>query len=387
MKPKRLKAARVGLVVIAGALAMIFIASPLPAQKPDPLFPPDRSEDYPRQVWSRVFPANLTGAAVARKTGAVAASTADKVYYFTDSATPVWTAGEDWKSVDSLGINGSGDRVLFQTDVKPRKSTEAMNYTLRLYDGEGAEMWAKPNPGRYQRAMLSPSGKHILIGEHWHPGVSLYDDNLNLLWKKSIQFWSLAFDPLERFLFDGEGGQLYSIEGERVWDFGAGARILSVSDNAEFVLTRYYKTARGGQRIFLTSRTALKRVELEGTGGAVSPDGSLTAYVNLDKKLVIYRTRELLESGPGDLPPLFETGFIRPWVIQLARDNRSLFVMGEESARRSVMMLVDLARMKTAWKKSVAADLRVALPDENNRRVVLQTSDKTLVKFECYPGD
>ena len=128
----------------------------------------------------------------------------------------------------------------------------------------------------------------------------------------------------------------------------------------------------------------LKTIELSGTGGCVSPDGTLAAYVNSDGKLVVYRTLELMEAGADSLPPLFKTGFKKPWNMQISRDNRSLFLMGEESELSSVMMLVNLETMKTAWKKPVASDLRIALPTEDNQEVVIKSAWNTLMKFKCY---
>jgi len=165
---------------------------------------------------------------------------------------------------------------------------------------------------------------------------------------------------------------------------GAYTKILSVADNADYVMTQYFRTTQAAERIFLIGRTALKKIELQGTGGCVSPDGLLTAYVNADKKLVVYRTLELLEGGGQDLPPLFKDGFIRPYSIQISRDNRSLFVMGLKSGLRSVMTLVDLEKMKTAWEKPVDGSLRVAIPTEDNRYVLLEPDERTIMKFQCY---
>jgi len=245
-------------------------------------------------------------------------------------------------------------------------------------------VWQKPNPYRYQNAMLSPSGNYILVGELMHHGVKCFDGNLNPLWTRDIQYWYITFDPLEHYIFDGEVGALYTVAGEPVWNMGAYTRILSVSDNADYVMTQYFRTAEAAQRIFLIGRTALKKIELQGTGGCVSPDGLLTAYVGEDKKLKVYRTLELLQGGGQGLPPLFTDDFIRPYVIQISRDNRSLFVMGLKSGLRSVITLVDLEKMKTAWERPVEGSVRVALPTEDNRWVLLKADERTLMKWQCY---
>jgi len=345
-----------------------------------------KSLTYPKTQWTKVFPADITGVDMAEKTGRVVASTKERVYYFGDSRAPQWTAGkeQDWKHVQDVAVNQKGDLVFFQTDDRPKTHTEGMDLTMRLYDGQGKELWNRPNPRRYVNAMLSPSGSYIMTGELMHTGVCCYDRNLNRLWKKQIQFWYVETDPLEKFVFDGQGGRLYTMEGKQVWEFDKATKILSVSDNAEYVLAKHYASRKARNRIFLNARVALKKVELCGSGGCVSPDGTYTAYVNDDNKLVVYRTRELLENGPDDLPPLFSETFQKPWSMNLARDNRSLFIMGKKSALSSSMMLVDLTEMKKAWEKPVKSDLRTALADENNRHVVVKTGDNVLKKFVSY---
>ncbi|MFO8056830.1 MAG: hypothetical protein R6V10_06010 [bacterium] len=338
---------------------------------------------YPKSEWAKLFPAEIEGVDLARKTGEVVAATHKKVYFFRDSASPEWTA-RGWEHVQDLHISNDGKAIFFQTDDKPKKRTESMDLTMRLYNNKGERMWEKPNPRNYVKALLSPAGNYILTGEMMHLGVRAYDRNLNRLWKKQIQFWYLEFDPLEKFVFDGQGGRLYTIKGKKVWEFDKATQILSVSDNAEFVLARHYASAKSRNRMFLNARKALKKQELAGTGGCVSPDGTYTAYVNEEENLVVYRTRELLENGPDSLPPLFETGIQKPWSINLARDNRSLYIMGKKSRLSSVMMLVDLDNMEKAWEKTVKSDIRTALPTENNRQVAVKTRDNTLTMYSCY---
>ena len=341
---------------------------------------------YPQVVWTKVFSEEVKGVALAKKTGAVVANTLTRVYYFQDNVRPLWSAGEgqNWKHVEGLGISGDGNRVLFQTDLMPKVHTEGMNFTVHLLDGAGKELWAKPNPYRWEKTLLSPSGKYILFGEQFHPSLKLHDDNLNLLWHKNIQIWYVAFDPLEHFIFDGEGGQLYTLQGEPTWDFGAYTKVLSVSDDAEYVMTQFYRSVQAFQRIFLIGRLDLKKIELSGTGGCVSPDGALTAYVNSDKQLVIYKTAELLEAGGPKIKPLFKTDFVQPWVIQLGRGNQSLFVLGKKSELASVIMLIDLAKMKKVWERPVDDSLRLALPTEDNQMVVIQQDPKVLLKLKSF---
>jgi hypothetical protein len=391
---------RIVRVIFAGAITVGLLvlgsspASGLPAgkdgeeEKPPTISGPGHQLVYPILAWSKIFPGKLQGVAVAKTSGAVAAITESKLYYFKDDPTAAWTAGDnqnqDWKHLQDLYLNADGSRVFFQSDLKPRVHTETMELTLHLFDGAGRELWAKPNLYRYQSAMMSPTGKYIIIGELFHGGIKVHDDNLNLLWEKNVQFWYIAYDPLERYLFDGEGGILYTVKGEQVWDFGGFTRILSVSDNAEYVMTQYYRTVQSSSRMFLMGRLALKKVELAGTGGCVSPDGSLAAYVNADQKLVVYRTLELLEAGPANLPPLYHTGFIKPKTIQISRDNRSLLAVGQESVVNSAILLVNLDKMKTAFKKPIDADIQAALATEDNRLLVIKAGTNAIMAFNLY---
>ncbi len=342
---------------------------------------------FPALVWTRPLPEEITCVDMAEKTGQVVASTSHKVYSFSTGPGADWTfgGGKGIKHIDDLAINRQGTRIMFQSDTKKKRATQSMDLTIHMLDKEGNELWKKKNPYRYQDAVLSPSGKYIVIGELMAASTKLFDDNLNLLWTKPVQFWYVAFDPGERFLFDGEGGILYTLpDGKSAWDFGRYTRILSVSDDAEYVMTSYYRAPGSSERMFLMARKALKKIELSGKGGCVSPDGAYMAYVSSDNKLLVYRTKEVLTSGVKDLPPLFEAKMIKPWAMNLARDNRTLFVMGKDSSITSAMMLVDLEKMKKAWEKPVANSLRTALTTEDNREVLVKYGPKMLKMYKSY---
>lgn len=386
-KPDRKAMAIFSATVLAALLLLIF--SPTLSAGDDDKEPkisrPGAGLAFPKLIWSRAFPDDLVGVAVAKQTGDVAALTKNKLYYFKgDSPDPAWTAGDGWKHAQDLGLSWDGRMVLAQSDTSPKKTTEGLNLTMNLYDGSGRVIWQKPNPYRYQNAMLSPSGKYILMGEVMHHGVKCFDDNLNQLWVRDIQFWSITFDPLEHYVFDAEVGLLYTAGGEQVWNMGAYARILSVSDDADLVMTQYFRTKESGQRLFLIGRTQARKIELAGAGGCVSPDGLFCAFVNAERKLVVFRSRELMEAGGQGIPPLFETSFTKPWAMQISRDNLSLFAMGEVSQLKSVMTLVDLDKMKTAWEKPVEDSLRVALPTEDNRYVLVKPNERAVIKYRCY---
>ena len=74
----------------------------------------------------------------------------------------------------------------------------------------------------------------------------------------------------------------------------------------------------------------------------------------------------------------------KPWSMQISRDNRSLFAMGEVNQLSSVITLIDLTKMKKAWEKPVEDSLHIAIPTEDNRYVLLKPSDRSLIKYRCY---
>ena len=339
----------------------------------------------PRENWRKSFPAEVTGVAVAALTGEVVASTEEQVFLFRGSGDPAWTvgSGQGWKHVEGLGINRDASRIVFQTDLKPRQSTEDMNLAIHLLDGQGKELWQKPNPGRFESIMMSPTGKYLLTGEVFRPGLKFFDADLNRRWEKPLQFWCLRFDPTEKYLLDGEGGKLFTVEGAQVWDFGPWTRVLSVSDGAGYVMTQYFRTVRAAQSIFLSGRRELKKIELKGTGGCLSPDGSLAAYVSVSGKLQVFATSELLDAGES-ARPLFSMAFKKPWMMQIGRDNRTLLALGAESDERSALLLLDLAGRRVTWEKEVDPSLRTAFAPEDNREVTLQTDPRTLVNYRAW---
>jgi hypothetical protein len=355
-------------------------------KKKDPVSSPTKKLAYPLPVWSKVFTSEIIGVDIAERTGAVVVSSSNKIYYFQDSAKPLWTAGKKtgWKHIQDLDISSDGSKIFFQTDIKQKKQTESKSLTVHILDQEGNELIAAPNPYRYQNAIFSPRGSYLIFGELMHRGVKLHDHNMNLIWEKPLEFWYLAFDPGEKYIFDGKDGKLYSASGEQVWEFGPYTKILSVSDDAEIVMTQYYLLMKETQKMFLMGRLQLRKIELMGNGGAVSPDGTMCAYVDPDRNLVVYRTKELLSAGSAQIPPLFKTKFGKPISVNISRDNRTLFVMGKESEYKSQMMLVDLEKMKISWRKKVPQTMKTAIPTENNKFVIAEHQNNMIVKYKCY---
>jgi hypothetical protein len=374
-----MKRARLAAVIAAVILAGSGAAR---GQKLKNIFTDDTS-GAPVPVWTRSLPGPIAGVAMAAKTGEAAYGTETEVFFMKDGPEPAWSAGKDqgWKLIQDLAVSWDGGRVFFQTDVKPKVNTESKTLTLHLLDGAGGVVGTKDNPMRYQNITMSPSGKYLLMGEATQMGVTCFDASLNQVWQKDIRFWYLNYDPLEHYLFDGEGGQLYKVTGEQSWDFGSSTRVNSLSDDANYLLTSYYRTITPSKRMFLTAREALKKVELAGEGGAVSRDGTLTAYVSTEGVLGVYRTADLL-AGAGAAPG-FKTPFKKPYVIQFARDNQSLFVLGQADAGNE-LLFIDLAANKISWHKRVDDNVRIALPTDDNRFIVVKTADNTVTKFKAY---
>jgi hypothetical protein len=158
---------------------------------------------------------------------------------------------------------------------------------------------------------------------------------------------------------------------------------LSVSDNAEEVLSARFLGTQPQSALFLVSRTALKKVPLIGNSGAVSPDGSLIAYANGAHQILVYRTAELFSAGP-ELKPIFTVGFEKPMLMNISRDNRSLFVFGQENQMRWVLMLVWLPEQKVLWREGVQDVVRDVKVTEDNRWIVYKREKLSLVKLQGY---
>ncbi len=336
----------------------------------------DSSKTFPAIVWKLVLPEPISGIDMAEETGHAVVGTESKLIYMKDGPGPEWTAGpgKGWKYLRDPAVSRDGTRVFFQTDDKRKKTTEKLDLTVRMHDGQGNELWARPNPYKNKFATLSPEGGYIAFGEPIHQGVWIHDSKMEKLWgNEHMQYWSIAFDAEDKYFFDGQGGILYTVEGKQVWDFGPRTRVLSVSDNAEYILTSYYITLKTGTTMFLMGRLDLKKIVLKGTGGRVSPDGSLTAYVNGEGELAVYNTAELLGMGPDKLRPLYKRPFKRPWYMNIGRDNRTLFVLGEEDEKSSAMLFIDLEAREERWREPVGDQVKVADARDDNSEVLVRT--------------
>ena len=342
-------------------------------------------DSWPQVDWRESFPEEIQGFDLARRTGEVVVHSDRHVWYYNAEGKLAWKMGEGkgWQYLGSAGISWDGQRVLFQSNLEPRRHTNLLNLDVYLVDGSGNLEWVKKNPYRYNTSKFSPSGRYILFGDPLEKTTKVYDQNLNLLWQKELYLWYVIFDPAEQFLFDSVTGLLFDLQGRQVWDLGGNNRVLSVSDRAEVVLAARFLGLQPASDLFLISRTALKKVPLQGSAGCVSPDGSLLAYANGDHQIVVYRTPELFSAGP-ELKPIFTVGFAKPLLMNLSRDNRSLFVFGQENQFQTVLMLVWLPEQKVRWKEGVQDTVQEVKVTEDNRGIVYQKDKNTLVKLRGY---
>jgi len=342
---------------------------------------------WPKVVQRETYLEEIQGFDLARRTGELVVNSLERVWYYNTEGKQVWKMGDgkEWKYVGNLGISWDGQRVLFQTNLQPRHGTNQLDLDVHLVDAQGELQWVKKNPYRYNTSKFSPSGRFVLFGDPMEKTTKVYDQNLNLLWQKEIYAWYVVFDPAEEFLFDSVSGLLFDLEGHQVWDMGGNNRVLSVSDRAEVVLGARFLGLQPAADLFLIGRTALKKVPLKGRGGCVSPDGSLLAYVNAEGKVVVYRTQELFSAGP-ELKPIFSLGFDQPLLMNLSRDNRSLFVFGQENQtlQQWGMMLVWLPDQKVLWKENVQDVVRDVKVSEDNRWIAYKREKMSLVKMQGY---
>jgi hypothetical protein len=341
---------------------------------------------FPRAAWRESFPGKIEGLHLARKSGDVLVHTHKRVWYYDSSGKILWKQGEDrgWKYIAGSGVSDDGQRILFQVNLEPKVATNLLELDVYYLDQEGHLLWVKDNPYRYNSSQLSPSGHYILFGDPLEKLLKVHDQNLNPLWQKDLYLWYISFDPKEHFLFDAVEGLLFNLEGRQVWDVGGFSRILSVSDDAEVILTQRFLGRESTQDMYLVARTALKKVVFSGLGGCVSPDGSLLALVGPDGNLKVYRTQEVLTADIKELPPLFQCPFLRPSLLNFSRDNTTLLVFGKENQFQTRLMLVGLSENKVLWKEGLEDTIKPPLVTEDNRLILIKRDPTTIDMLIAY---
>ncbi len=341
---------------------------------------------FPRAIWRESFIDEVRYFHLAFKSGDVLVYTNNYVWLYDSSGKLLWKQGEgrDWKYITGGGISDDGRKIIFQVNLEKKVATNLLDMDMYYLDREGKLIWVKDNPYRYNQSQLSRTGKYILFGDPIEKNVKVYDQNLNHLWERELYLWYISFDPMENFLFDAHGGLLFNMEGRQVWDVGGLARILSVSDNAEVIISQRFLGRKTTSEMYIVGRVALKKVVLNGAGGCVSPDGSLVAVVTDDTKLKVYRTQELFTSSPEQLPPIFQCDFLKADVLNISRDNMTVLVFGKENMYQRTLMLVGLNQNKVLWKESFPDHIKKVYLTENNKYILVKQDPTTIEMFQAY---
>jgi hypothetical protein len=233
--------------------------------------------------------------------------------------------------------------------------------------------------------LLSPKGTYIVFGEATAKKIYVYDKNLNPLWERETYLWYIGFDPDERFIFDSVSGMLLNTDGRRVWELPAGQKFLGISSGAEVVLSQPFLTIGSGRnKLYLTNRVSLEQVILDGYCAGVSYDGSLIAYQGLDRKVLVYRTRELFEKekGRGEANPVWSLDINLAKLLQFSRDAQSLFIYGETSQKYGKAIFIDLNSGKKLWDKEWFSPLLKYVLSEDNRFFLAQTDSRS-IEYYC----
>ena len=173
-------------------------------------------------------------------------------------------------------------------------------------------------------------------------------------WQRETYLWYIYFDPEEQLIYDSAGGMILNMQGKRVWELPSGAKFLSVSSGAEILISQHFLTAKSRNQIYLTARTTAQEVILEGWCGGVSYDGSLVAYEDMDRKIQIYRTKELFDkmTNGAQVKPLWTGDFYLAKQVQFAWDNSRLFIYGLTSQEGGRVEIIDLSKLKQTWEKN-----------------------------------
>jgi len=339
-------------------------------------------------VFKALGVSELKGVFLAGSSGEVLLQGEDWLKLFDAKGKELWKK-DDLKFVTGVGLSRDGQVILYQTSAVPKKGLQIteLDLTVHLADRSGKETLSQPNPYRYFTSQLSPTGNYIIFGDALAKKIYVHDRAMNKLWDRESYLWYVGFDPEEKFVYDSTSGLLLNLEGRRVWELPSGQRFLSMSASAEIVLSQPFLTLLQSQKqIYLTSRVSLEQVILDGYGAGVSYDGGLTAYEGLDRKVQVWRTRELIEKTQetGKGKALWSGELYLAQLLQFSRDGRTLFAYGETSQGSGKAFLVELEKSKTVWEKDwfeAPRKYRLAV-SEDNRFLAVQTGPNT-VEYYC----
>jgi hypothetical protein len=318
-----------------------------------------------------IFSSEIKGVYLAKSTGEVMVHGDDWVEYYDSEGRQLWKK-DGFKFVCGSGVSRDGQTVLFQTSDAPKVQQTTLDLKVHVADRSGNEAINQPNPYKYFTSTLSPKGSYIVFGDPLYKMIYAYDRNLTLQWERETYLWYIYFDPDEQFIYDSAGGMILNIQGKRVWELPSGAKFLSVSSGAEILLSQRFLSAKARNQIYLTSRTTAQEVILEGWCAGVSYDGSLTAYEDMDRKVHVYRTKELFDkmTGGADAKPIWTGDFYLAKQIQFAPDNSRLFIYGENSQQSGRAEIIDLSKLKQTWEKEWVNPPTFVSASEDTRTMV-----------------
>jgi len=346
-----------------------------------------KDKDGPKKglVFKESWKEDLKGIYLATSTGDVLVHTEQWVRFYDVNGKLVWKK-DDLNFVTGGGVSREGDLIIYQSSPVPKTGQlTTLDLTVHILNHQGDEVLSKPNPYRYFNTLLSPKGTYIVFGEATAKKIYVYDKNLNPLWERETYLWYIGFDPDERFIFDSVSGMLLNTDGRRVWELPAGQKFLGISSGAEVVLSQPFLTIGSGRnKLYLTNRVSLEQVILDGYCAGVSYDGSLIAYQGLDRKVLVYRTRELFEKekGRGEANPVWSLDINLAKLLQFSRDAQSLFIYGETSQKYGKAIFIDLNSGKKLWDKEWFSPLLKYVLSEDNRFFLAQTDSRS-IEYYC----
>lgn len=346
-----------------------------------------KDKDGPKKglVFKESWKEDLKGVYLATSTGDVLVHTEQWVRFYDVNGKLVWKK-DDLNFVTGGGVSREGDLIIYQSSPVPKTGQlTTLDLTVHILNHQGDEVLSKPNPYRYFNTLLSPKGTYIVFGEATAKKIYVYDKNLNPLWERETYLWYIGFDPDERFIFDSVSGMLLNTDGRRVWELPAGQKFLGISSGAEVVLSQPFLTIGSGRnKLYLTNRVSLEQVILDGYCAGVSYDGSLIAYQGLDRKVLVYRTRELFEKekGRGEANPVWSLDINLAKLLQFSRDAQSLFIYGETSQKYGKAIFIDLNSGKKLWDKEWFSPLLKYVLSEDNRFFLAQTDSRS-IEYYC----
>jgi len=346
-----------------------------------------KDKDGPKKglVFKESWKEDLKGVYLATSTGDVLVHTEQWVRFYDVNGKLVWKK-DDLNFVTGGGVSREGDLIIYQSSPVPKTGQlTTLDLTVHILNHQGDEVLSKPNPYRYFNTLLSPKGTYIVFGEATAKKIYVYDKNLSPLWERETYLWYIGFDPDERFIFDSVSGMLLNTDGRRVWELPAGQKFLGISSGAEVVLSQPFLTIGSGRnKLYLTNRVSLEQVILDGYCAGVSYDGSLIAYQGLDRKVLVYRTRELFEKekGRGEANPVWSLDINLAKLLQFSRDAQSLFIYGETSQKYGKAIFIDLNSGKKLWDKEWFSPLLKYVLSEDNRFFLAQTDSRS-IEYYC----